>query len=88
MQVAAGIGYEQILILPHTGNMENVGKELKVPVKIVPYYPWVRSLDSNFFDRIFFRRFIRNSLGVFQLIKIILTQNVNIIFTNTSVIKI
>ncbi|MEP6951263.1 MAG: glycosyltransferase [Ginsengibacter sp.] len=88
MQVASHLGYKQILILPHKGNMENAGSELKIPVKIISYYPWIRTVDSNFFDRRFVRRFIRNSLAVFQLVKIILSQNANIIFTSTSVINI
>ena len=53
MMVAAAEGYEQLLIIPHAGNMELVSKQLNIPTKIIHYYSWVKPLHVRF-DNFFF----------------------------------
>ena len=88
MQIASELNYEQLLILPHEGNMETLAEELNVQSKIIHYYPWTRQLHDSFFNWSFVRRFLRNFIGTLQLAKIIYTHKIDLVFTNTSVINI
>jgi glycosyltransferase involved in cell wall biosynthesis len=88
MQIASSFNYEQMLILPHKGNMESVANEMKIPVKIIPYYSWIRRLNDNYFDSNYLKRIVRNTIAVFHLIFIAIQYRANIIFTNTSVINL
>jgi glycosyltransferase involved in cell wall biosynthesis len=88
MQVASSFNYEQLLILPHKGNMESLAKEMNIPVKVIPYYSWNRQLGDNYFDSNYLKRIVRNTIATFHLIFIAIQYRADIIFTNTSVINI
>jgi glycosyltransferase involved in cell wall biosynthesis len=88
MQIATEAGFEQLLILPHTGSMESVAKECNVSIKVIHYYSWTRKLENRFFDSKFLKRFLRNLIAVIQLSVVILRYKADIVFTNTSVINI
>lgn len=88
MIVAKDKGLDQCLIIPHKGSMEQVAAELKIPVKIIPYYFWTRPANGYFFDKLLFRRLIRNTVAVFQLMLLTRRGGHNLFFTNTSVVNV
>ncbi len=88
MEVALSAGYQQMLVIPHTGNMESVAWELGIPCRVIHYYGWVRPVKGNFFDQHFLKRLLRNMWSVVQLVFLIVRYKPTLIFSNTSVMNI
>jgi glycosyltransferase involved in cell wall biosynthesis len=88
MQIATEAGFEQLLILPHKGNMELVAKELKIPVKIIHYYSWVIGSGEGFFRSLSFRKPLRNTIAILHIAIVIMSYRAKFVFSNTSVVSV
>ena len=88
MEIAAAEGFEQLLILPHKGNMELVAKELGIKCKIVHYYSWVKGCNISFIQSLSVKKILRNIVAVIHLSAILIKQRNTLVFTNTSVIHV
>ena len=88
VEVVAKLGYDQLVVLPHTGNMEGELTDLGVRSKIIHYYAWVRPIDKRLSLGILLKRNARNLIAVINLILLFLRNKPDIVFTNTSVINI
>ncbi len=88
MQIVYENGGQQWLVVPAEGSMAIAAREAGHEVYVIPFYGWIRAIGQPFFDRRFIRRQIRNSIAVFQLIKLVRKKKASIIFSNTSVINI
>ncbi len=88
VEVLAKLGYDQKVVLPHSGNMEVELTNMGVESKIIHFYSWVRPTDKRLSLRMLFRRNARNLIAVLNFIWLFLKNKPDIVFTNTSVINI
>lgn len=88
MQIASEAGFDQLLVLPHKGNMEIVAKELQIPVKIIHYYSWVIGSGEGFFCSLSFRKLFRNTVAILQVAIVIMSYRAKFVFSNTSVVSV
>ncbi len=83
MQLLSHTGSNQILVLPHIGNMQQKASEMGVKTVIIPFYGWGRRLNENFLNKGILKRLLRNSLAFFQFSILFLKSKPSIVCTNT-----
>jgi glycosyltransferase involved in cell wall biosynthesis len=88
VDVLSKLGYNQLVVLPHTGNMEYELSKLGVSSKVIHYYPWVRPVDRGLSIKMLIKRNARNLVAVLSFIKLFHEFKPDIVFTNTSVINV
>lgn len=88
MSLTAATDLKQVLVLPHTGNMQTHAASLHVPVHIIHFYGWMRKIGGRFFMKGFTRKLLRNLYAVYELVKLIKAEKVTTVFTNTSTFNV
>ncbi len=88
VEVLSKFGYNQIVVLPHIGNMEDELNKLGVSSKIIHYYTWARPSNQSLSIESILKRNGRNLIAFFQFVKLFIVFNPHLVFTNTSVINI
>ncbi len=88
VEVLAKLGYDQLVVLPHTGNMEVELNNFGVQTKIIHFYAWVRPIGKRLSLLMLLKRNARNFLAILNLIWLFLRNKPDIVFTNTTVINI
>jgi glycosyltransferase involved in cell wall biosynthesis len=86
--VLSKVGYNQLVVLPHTGNMEHELNKLGVASRIIHYYNWARPVDQSLSMESIIKRNGRNLIAFLQFGKLFFEFKPNLVFTNTSVINI
>jgi glycosyltransferase involved in cell wall biosynthesis len=80
-EVLMEMGYQLKVISPAKGTFVNALRKKRIPVVIIPMYPWTRALNKGFFIKDWLKRNLRNSLATLQIAKHALKSNA--ICTNT-----
>ncbi len=88
VEVLEKLGYDQKVVLPHSGNMEVELTNMGVESKIIHFYSWVRPTDKRLSLRMLLRRNARNLIAIMNFIWLFLKNKPDIVFTNTSVMNI
>lgn len=79
---------QQVLVLPHSGNMLSHATRLEVPVRVIHFYGWMRKVNGRFFNNGYSRRLLRNIYAVYELVKLIRKERITTVFTNTSTFNV
>jgi len=88
VEVLSKLGYNQLVVLPHCGNMEDELNKLGVASKVIHYYSWVRPVDHPLSIELILKRNGRNLIAFIFFVKLFFEFKPNVVFTNTSVINI
>ncbi len=88
MESLSKLEYEQLVILPHNGNMEASVEKLGIQSQIIHFYSWVRPTHVKLTFSNLFKRNARNLIAVMQLIILFIKFKPNVIFSNTSTVNV
>jgi glycosyltransferase involved in cell wall biosynthesis len=88
VEVLSKLGYNQLVIIPHTGNMLIELNKLGVASKVIHYYSWVRPVDRSLSIKLILKRNGRNLIAFLNFVQLFFEFKPNVVFTNTSVINI
>lgn len=79
------LGYAQILILPHKGNMEGLSAEIGVKTVIIPFYDWIRPVNKSFLSKKIMRRILRNFYALIVFCNLFIKTKPDFVCSNTIV---
>jgi glycosyltransferase involved in cell wall biosynthesis len=88
VELLSKVGYNQLVIIPHRGNMQMELDKLGVASKVIHYYSWVRPVDRSLSITLILKRNGRNLIAFLNFVKLFFEFKPNVVFTNTSVINI
>ena len=88
MEHTAARNIDQILVVPHAGNMLDVAEQVGCSSKIVPVYGWMINKGNAGRKKNTIRTRLRNFAAVMQLSVIIIKNKATVVFTNTSTVHV
>jgi glycosyltransferase involved in cell wall biosynthesis len=88
VEILSKVGYNQLVIIPHKGNMQIELNKLGVASKVIHYYSWARPVNKPLSIKLLLRRNARNLFACLCFLKLYKEFKPNVVFTNTSVINV